>query len=320
MTLETRQNATGRGAKRAGVRAVWGLLVETYNEWDRDNASSLAASLAYYAAFALAPVIVIAVAVAGLVLGRAEVREEAMRQVALMAGPQAADLVRSAVEQTSRPGASLVATLVSVVAMVLSAMGVFGELQRALDVVWNVPPAPSSGLWQTLRGRAVDFAIVLGVGLLLLASVVANAALEFMSGAISRLFPATAWLFGALGYPLSMALVAALFAFLFRILPRADVKWRDAWVGAAATAVLFTAGRAALSLYFAHSALTSTYGAAGSLAVLLAWLYYSANVFFFGAEFTQVYARTFGTGAPRDASGAAGVGPGHGPGVATHVR
>src|SRR5688572_24103410 len=170
MTLETRQNATGRGAKRAGVRAVWGLLVETYNEWDRDNASSLAASLAYYAAFALAPVIVIAVAVAGLVLGRAEVREEAMRQVALMAGPQAADLVRSAVEQTSRPGASLVATLVSVVAMVVSAMGVFGELQRALDVVWNVPPAPSSGWWQTLRGRAVDFAIVLGVGLLLLAS------------------------------------------------------------------------------------------------------------------------------------------------------
>jgi membrane protein len=323
MVREARQNATPKGAarprargrvRRPRLRTLWGLLRETYDEWDRDNASTLAAALAYYAAFALAPVIVLAVAIAGFVLGRAEVREEAMRQVSLMAGPQAAELVGSAVEQVSRPGASFVATALSVGAMVLSATGVFGELQRSLDVVWNVPYARRSGVLQTLRERAIAFVVVLLVGALLLASLVANAALEAASDTLGRVWqPGSALFARALGYPISFALVTALFALVFKVLPRARVRWRDVWVGAAATAALFTLGRAALAVYFARSAMASTYGAAGSLAVLLAWLYYSANVFFFGAEFTQVYARTFdsrlryGAG---DERGAAGPGPG----------
>ncbi|HEU4409537.1 MAG TPA: YihY/virulence factor BrkB family protein [Polyangiaceae bacterium] len=329
MALEARQNAAARGApparaarpaRRSRLRALWGLLRETYDEWDRDNASTLAAALAYYSAFGLAPVIVLAVAIGGFVLGRAEVREEAMRQVALMAGPQAAELVGTAVERVSQPGASLVATLLSVGAMVLSATGVFGELQRSLDIVWNVPPVKSSGLRQALRERATAFGAVLLVGLLLLASLVANTLLEATTDTLGRLWtPASAWLARALGYPLSFALVAVLFALLFKVLPRARVRWRDVWVGAAVTAGLFTLGRAALSVYFARSTLASTYGAAGSLAVLLAWLYYSANVFFFGAEFTQVYARTFGS-CDRDGAGEAAGAGGPGPGVATHAQ
>lgn len=321
MAREARQNATSGGGAKAGargatqrtrLRTLWDLLRETYDEWDRDNASTLAAALAYYAAFALAPVIVLAVAIAGFVLGRAEVREEAMRQVSLMAGPQAAELVGSAVEQVSRPGASIVATALSVGAMVLSATGVFGELQRSLDVVWNVPYARRSGVLQTLRERATAFLVVLLVGALLLASLVANAALEAAGDTLGRVWqPGSAWFARVLAYPISFALVTALFALVFKVLPRARVRWRDVWVGAAATAALFTLGRAALAVYFARSAMASTYGAAGSLAVLLAWLYYSANVFFFGAEFTQVYARTLGLryGAG-DERGAAGPGPG----------
>lgn len=323
MVREARQNATPRGATKPGargrvrrprLRTIWDLLRETYDEWDRDNASTLAAALAYYAAFALAPVIVLAVAIAGFVLGRVEVRDEAMRQVSLMAGPQAAELVGSAVEQVSRPGASFVATALSAGAMVLSATGLFGELQRSLDVVWNVPYARRSGVLQTLRERATAFVVVLLVGALLLASLVANAALEVASDTLGRFWqPGSALFARVLGYPISFALVTALFALVFKVLPRARVRWRDVWVGAAVTAALFTLGRAALAVYFARSAMASTYGAAGSLAVLLAWLYYSANVFFFGAEFTQVYARTFGSrlryGAG-DEPGAAGTGPG----------
>jgi membrane protein len=329
MAGEARQNATWRAtspaqaptaARRLGWRAIWGLLRETYEEWDRDNASTLAAALAYYSAFALAPVIVLAVAIAGFVLERADVRDEALRQVATMAGPQAATLVESAVEHVSRPGASFVATALSVGAMVLSATGVFGELQRSLDVVWNVPPSRRSALRQALRERATAFAAVLLVGLLLLASLVANAALEATGDTLGRLSGATSgWLMRALGYPLSFALMAALFALLFKVLPRARVRWRDVWVGAAVTAAFFTLGRAALSMYFARSALASTYGAAGSLAVLLAWLYYSANVFFFGAEFTQVYARRFGSRL-RYGAGDEGAAEGPGPGVATPAQ
>ncbi len=315
---ESRQNATATEAPAApgrhlSWRALWGLLRETYDEWDRDNASSLAAALAYYTAFALAPTIVLAVAIAGFVLGRGEARGEAMRQVSIWAGPQAAELMASAVDHVSQPGASLIATVLSVGTMVLSATGVFGELQRSLDVVWNVPGARRSGVLGALRERATAFAIVLVVGLLLLASLVANAALEAMGETFERSVPAAAWLARALGYPLSFALVTALFALVYKVLPRAHVRWRDVWVGAATTAALFTAGRAALSIYFAHSALASTYGAAGSLAALLAWLYYSANAFFFGAEFTQVYARTFGSHLHYKAgasSGASGAGPG----------
>ncbi|HEU4536740.1 MAG TPA: YhjD/YihY/BrkB family envelope integrity protein, partial [Polyangiaceae bacterium] len=321
MGRELAQNATGEapseakpsgGERRLSARAIWGLFRETYEEWDRDNASTLAAALAYYTAFALAPVIVLAVAAAGFVLERGEVRDEALRQVALMAGPQAAELVGAAVDKASEPGASLTATVLSVGAMVLSATGVFGELQRSLDIVWNVPPSRSSGLKRALRERATAFAVVLAVGLLLLLSLLANAVLEAMGGAL----PAAAWLTRGLGYPLSFALVTALFALLFKVLPRARVRFRDVWVGAAATAAFFTLGRAALSLYFARSALASSYGAAGSLAALLAWLYYSANVFFFGAEFTQVYASRFGSRFRYEGAADAAGAPGSGPGVA----
>jgi membrane protein len=303
-----------RGAVRRGAGVLWALVRETYDEWDRDNASTLAAALAYYTAFALAPVIVLAVAVAGFVLGRREVRDEALRQVAVMVGPQGAELVRSVVDNVSRPGASLVATAVSVATMVVSATGVFGEVQRSLDIVWNVPPSTRSGLRQAMRERAVAFAIVLAVGALLLASLLANAALE-AAGERLAWVPGAAWAARGLGYSLSLVLVAALFAVVFKVLPRASVRWRDVWVGAGVTAALFTAGRAALSIYFAHSAFSSTYGAAGSLAALLAWLYYSANVFFFGAEFTQVYARTYGSRL-RYPEGARPAGSGSGPGVA----
>lgn len=301
------------GREHFSVRSLWGIFRETYEEWDRDNASTLAAALAYYTAFALAPVIVLAVAVAGFVLERGEVRDEALRQVALMAGPQAAELVGGVVDRASQPGASLLATGLSVGAMVLSATGVFGELQRSLDIVWNVPPSRRSGLKQALRERATAFAVVLAVGVLLLLSLLANAALEATGKTIDRALPSAAWLARGLGYPLSFALVTALFALLFKVLPRARVRFRDVWVGAAATAAFFTLGRAALSIYFARGAMASSYGAAGSLAALLAWLYYSANVFFFGAEFTQVYVSRFGSrfryeGQNQDATPGSGLG------------
>ncbi len=276
-----------------GLRDLPGLLKDTYDEWDRDNASTLAAALAYYLAFALAPTLVLIIAVLGVIVGDGAVKAAVLLRVTDLMGPQAAAFVAQLIENAQRPGNSIPAAIVSVVTILVSATGIVAEIQRSMDLIWNVPPRPSLGVWGALKTRAQGLWLVLGGGLLLLATMMASTLL----GAFERRFaglPGLKFMAHASDLSLSFSFVTALFTLVYKLIPRVQIAWRDAFVGAAMTALLFSLGKTLLAFYFAHSATASSYGAAGSFAVFLAWVYYSAQIFFFGAELAQVYGARLG--------------------------
>jgi membrane protein len=298
--MESRDPASGDPARelatetrRFGLGDLPSLLRDTYDEWDRDNASTLAAALAYYLAFALAPTLVLIIAVLGVVVGNGAVKVEVLRRVTDLMGPQGAEFVAQLIENAQRPGNSIPAALLSVATIVVSATGIVAEIQRSMDLIWNVPPRPGRTLWQVIRSRVRGLGLVLGAGALLLLTMTASTAL----GAIERRL---AWLPGlrllahASDLTLSFAFLTALFMLVYKLIPRVQIAWRDAFAGALVTALLFSIGKTLLAFYFAHSATASSYGAAGSFAVFLAWVYYSAQIFFFGAELAEVYGARFG--------------------------
>ena len=273
---------------------TWELLKETYKSWDEDRAPRLAAALAYYTIFALAPLLIIAIAVAALFFDEAQVRQNMLSQVGELVGQNARQAIEAMIEGARKPTAGLIATAIGVVTLLVAAGGLFGQLQDALNTIWEVQPKPGRGIWGILRDRVLSFAMVLGAGLLLLASLiigtVLSAAGRFMGDAGYQ-----AWLWQTINLAVSFGITTVLFAMLFKILPDAKVRWRDVWIGAAATAALFSLGRFLIGWYLGQAATESTYGAAGSLVALLIWIYYSTQILFLGAEFTQVYARTYGS-------------------------
>jgi membrane protein len=275
--------------------AVWPLLKRTFADWNEDNAPRLAAALAYYTVFSLAPVLVIVVAVAGVAFGAEEVRGALAEQVSGMLGDSGGRLVAGMLEQASRPRDSIVAMAIALATLLFGASGLFAQLQEALNTVWEVKPKPGRGLLGVVKDRFLSFTMVVGVGFLLLVSLVLSAALQavqrFAEGRVARMPP----VFEALGTVLGLALTALLFAMLFRFLPDVKLEWSDVWRGALATAVLFTAGKYALGAYLGRAAVGSAYGAAGSLAIVLIWVYYSTQILLFGAELTQAYARMRGS-------------------------
>ena len=273
---------------------TWELLKETYKSWDEDRAPRLAAALAYYTIFALAPLLIIAIAVAALFFDEAQVRQNMLSQVGELVGQNARQAIEAMIEGARKPTAGLIATAIGVVTLLVAAGGLFGQLQDALNTIWEVQPKPGRGIWGILRDRVLSFAMVLGAGLLLLASLiigtVLSAAGRFMGDAGYQ-----AWLWQTINLAVSFGITTVLFAMLFKILPDAKVRWRDVWIGAAATAALFSLGRFLIGWYLGQAATESTYGAAGSLVALLIWIYYSTQILFLGAEFTQVYARAHGS-------------------------
>ncbi len=271
------------------------LIKETFQEWSEDKAPRLAAALSYYTIFSLAPLLIIAIAVAGFFLGRSDVQQQILSEVETLLGPEGRDLVMGLIQDASRPGASLFATIVGIVTLLFGATGVYGQLQEALNTIWEVEPAPDAGIGETIRKRFLSFTMVIGSGFLLLVSLLVSAALSAISTYFSNLLPGIGFLWQFVNLIASYAIVTLLFALVFKVLPDVEIEWNDVWIGAAVTGLLFTVGKYLIGLYLGSSSPGSTYGGAGSLVVILLWVYYSAQILFFGAEFTQVYARRYGS-------------------------
>jgi len=278
-----------------GSGAWLDLIKVAAREWRADKAPRLGAAVAFYSMLSLAPLLIITVATVGLAFGEGKARAQIVTQARALIGPQGAEAVAAMIEHARKPGAGILASILGVATLLFGASGVFGELKDALNTIWEVKPPPISGFWGFVRDRVLSFGMVLLIGFLLLVSSVLSSALAGIGSSIVRRVPTLAWALHGANLLVSLAVFTLLFAFIFKVLPDARVAWRDVWVGAAITATLFAIGTFAIGLYLRKASVGSPYGAAGSLAVLLVWVYYSAQILFFGAEVTQVYANRFGS-------------------------
>ena len=276
------------------LEPIVGLLKETYVQWDEDQASRLAASLALYTLLSIAPLIVVSIVVASFALGDEAARGQLSQQVGQVVGSQAGSAIEALVENARTPSSGLIGSSVGIVVLLFGASGVFGELQTALNQIWNVKARPGRGIKGLLRDRFFSFSMVMGVAFLLLVSLIVSAALATLTGHFEHM---VAWpaLWQALNLLIGLGVSTLLFALIFKVVPDAKIAWRDVWVGALVTAVCFSLGKTALAWYVGRSATVSPFGAAGSLVALTVWVYYSAQILFLGAEFAQVYATRFGT-------------------------
>ena len=273
--------------------SVWLLFKTTVTQWFEDQPFQLASSLSYYTLFSVAPLLIVAIGVAGLAFGREAAQGQIVAELQGLVGEAGARAVQDMVEASRRPQAGILATVIGVATLLLGATGAFAELKSALNVVWDVPEQ-GGGLKALLLGRLWSFAMVLAVGFLLMVSLVVSAALAAADG-----------LFRWIGVPqaaaqlanaaVSFLIITVLFALIFKFLPDTEVAWSDVWAGAVFTSALFAVGKAGIGLYLGKSGLASTYGAAGSVVILVVWVYYAAQIFFFGAEMTQAYARRHGS-------------------------
>jgi membrane protein len=265
-----------------------------YDWWD-DNCMRLAASLSYYTALSIAPLIVIAVGVAGLLWARGDVSHEMVGQMRGLMGEQGAELTQNILDASADQKAGTIATIIGIVTLIFGATAVFGELQAAMNLIWEVKPKPIEGfmanVWAWLKERFFSLTMVLGVAFLLLVSLVISAGLASATNVLGGEGEEKAAVGHVLSLLVSIPVITLLFAVLYKYLPDAKIPWRDVWVGALVSAVLFTLGKFAIGFYLGHASVGSAYGAAGSLVVLLVWVYYSSLIFFFGAEFTQAWAK-----------------------------
>jgi membrane protein len=277
------------------VKPGFDMIKETFKGWQEDGALDLGAALAYYAIFSLAPLLLIVIGVAGLVWGREAVQGQLVGQLQGIVGEQGGQAIQTMIANAGKHGSGVAATIIGLVTILFGATGVFVQLQNALDRIWNVEPKPGAGIWGFVKTRMLSFGMILGIGFLLLISLVVATAVTAVSTWATGLMPAAKVLTEGLAFVVSFALTTLLFAMIFRFLPDVKITWRDVWIGAAATALLFTLGKFLIGLYLAKSSVASTYGAAGSLVVVLLWIYYSSQILFLGAEFTQVYASHYGS-------------------------
>ncbi len=293
-------NVTQRFTSTFGTVALgthaWDLLRKSISAWIDDYAPSMGAALSYYTLFSIAPLLIIVIAVAGAVFGHDAVRGEIAAQLTGLLGREGAEGVQGLIASASEPREGFVASTVSIVMLIIGATTVFAELQSALDRIWRVeaPPSPS-GIFSLLRARFFSFGLVLCLGFLMLVSLVVSAALAALGEWWSGSFGNWDLLLQAVNVAVSFTLTTAVFAMIYKIMPRARIAWSDVWVGAAVTALLFEVGKFLIGLYLGKFAVASGFGASGSLVVLLVWVYYSAQIFLLGAEFTWVYATEHGS-------------------------
>jgi len=296
------------------LKALWNLLKATAAEWSRDQAPRLGAALAYYAIFSLAPLLIIAVSISGFIFGREAATGQIVGQIQGLVGPDTAIAIQTMIEKSNQPAANILATLIGIVALLFGASGVFGELQQSLNLIWDIQPKPDRGVLAAVKDKFFSFSMVLGTGFLLLVSLAISAVLAALSNVVMGLMPGLEVIAQVVNFLISMVVITGLFALIFKYVPDAKIAWTDVWVGASVTALLFTIGKALIGVYIGYSSLSSTYGAAASLAVILLWVYYSAQILFFGAEFTQVYANTYGSRIVSESTGRRtqpSIGPGN---------
>lgn len=277
--------------------------LKALGQWWNDDAMTLAAALAYYTIFSLAPLIVIALAVASLVVSEEAARGQLVDQMRLLIGPQGAKVAQDTLASAAQDKETgRLAALVSLITLMIGSTGVFAQLQASLNAIWGVKASPKSArstVWKLIRVRLLSLGMVLAIGFLLLVSLIASAVLSAMHGRIdsylneSAPFMGSVWFYVNLG--LSLILATLFFMLIFKVLPDVEVSWSDVWIGAVVTAVLFGLGKFLIGFYLGNSAVASSYGAAGSLVVVLVWVWFSGCILYYGAEFTQVFARNFGS-------------------------
>jgi membrane protein len=278
--------------------AILGLLRETITEWQADKASRLAAALAYYTVFSLAPLLIIAVATAGTIFGQEAAKGEIVEQIEGLVGSDSARVIETAISNANQPDVSNIASIISIIVLLFGASGVFTQLQDSLNTVWNVQPKPGrsmKGIIGLVLKRILSFSLVLGIGFLLVVSLILSAALLALSNYQSSLLPDLNFLWQIFNFVLSFGIVTLLFALMYKFLPDVKIAWSNVWIGAIITSLLFAIGKFLLGFYLGRGSFGSTYGAAASLVVLLAWVYYSAQILFLGAELTLVNARRHGS-------------------------
>jgi membrane protein len=281
------------------IKKFFGLLKQTFTEWNEDHAPRLAAALAYYTAFSIAPLLVVVIGIVGIIVSQDTVQKQILFEVQRSVGPDAAKTVGELITNASKPAEGLLATILGIVTLLLGAGGAFGQLQDALNTIWDVDPSSTgkqnSGVIFQIQNRFLSFGMVLFVGFLLLVSLVINAVIAAVSVYVVNLLPGVEFLVSLVNLVISLVVITAMFAMIYKFLPKVKLEWRDVIVGAVMTSVLFTVGRFLLGWYLGRSGTASAYGAAGSFVLILVWIYYSAQIFLFGAEFTQVYARRHGS-------------------------
>jgi membrane protein len=278
------------------LASLFSLCRQAINAWMDDYAPSMGAALAYYTLFSIAPLLLIVISIAGLVFGADAARGHIFAELRDLMGEDGAAAVQALLQSVNKPAQGVLGTVVGVVLLGIGAISVFGELQNALDRIWRAPGrAGSGGMWALVRARLLSFGMVLGIGFLLILSLVASAAVAALGKFAATLFGSWAVLAELLNLVVSFALVTVTFAMIYKIIPRVRIGWRDVWIGAAVTALLFSIGKSLIGLYLGRSTFASGFGAAGSLVVLLVWMYYSAQIFLLGAEFTWVYAHVHGS-------------------------
>jgi membrane protein len=277
-------------------KAAAGLFKAAAVNWMKDYAQSMGAALAFYTIFSIAPLLLIVIAIAGFVFGEEAARGEIYGQLQGMLGATGALAVQGLLESASRRVENVSAAAIGVLVLFIGATSVFAELQDALDRIWRAPQRPrASGLWALVRGRLLSFGMILGIGFLLIVSLAFSAAVNGLSRWWDPESHSWSTFTGATELSLNFVLVTVVFAMIYKTMPRVRIVWRDVWVGAAVTSVLFIAGKTLIGLYIGHSGITSAFGAAASLIVVLLWVYYSAQIFLFGAEFTWAYCHKFGS-------------------------
>jgi membrane protein len=270
----------------APLNAMFSLFRQAVQSWSEDYVPSMGAALAYYTLFSIAPLLLIVIGVAGLIFGDDAARGEIFGQLTDLMGAEGAAAVERLLENASKPEGGIIATIIGTAMLLLGAMTVFGELQNALDRIWRAPVRKTAaGWWNLLRSRLLSFGMILAIAFLLMVSLVLSAVLAALGRGLAHV----------LDIAVTFGILTLLFALIYKLIPRVRVAWRDVWIGAAVTALLFAVGKYLIGLYIGKSSVASAFGAAGSVVVMMVWVYYSAQIFLLGAEFTWVYAHTYGS-------------------------
>ena len=266
------------------------MLRQSFDDWNEDNAPRLGAALAFYTILSISPMVILVVAIVSLVFDRSRAQDHLLSQVQALVGPDGKAAVQSMLASGQKASSGVVATLIGLATLIFGASGVFGELRSALNTIWEVKPKTGSGFVLLVKERIFSFGMVISVGFVLLVSLLASAGLAAMTKFFNGLLPIPSLVLGLFNFLISFIGIAVLFAFILKFVPETEVEWSDVRWGATATAFLFTVGKSLLGLYLGKASPGSAYGAAGSLVVMVIWVYYSAQIFFFGAEFTHVHA------------------------------
>ncbi|MCU0469123.1 MAG: YihY/virulence factor BrkB family protein [Arcicella sp.] len=282
---------------KKNVSVYFAFAKNVFTEFSNDNAMKLSASLSYYTIFSLAPMLVVIISVAGIFLGKDAIQGEIYGQIKWLIGTEAAKQVQELIKNAELSNKSGVAAVVGSVTLLIGATGVFAEIQDSINFIWSLKAKPKNSWLKYLTNRFLSFSLIITLGFLLIVSLLANAFIDIFSGKLKIYFAeATVYLFSIVNFLIVLLVISTLFAIIFKVLPDGKIRWKDAFVGASATAVLFMIGKSLIGFYLGQSNIGGAFGAAGSVIIILLWVYYSSIILFLGAEFTKVYTQTYGKG------------------------